>query len=111
MLLAIWAPCGFRRGAFSILELNMSKSNKRQRRLPEAEMVAVHRRLRLDWPLSPGATKIIIRSPSELPPIVWLGRRRYWMRRHLEAWIAKRLALAPVISAEPFDRQSGPPLR
>ena len=63
----------------------MSKSNKRQRGLPEAEMVPFT--AGCDWiGLSPpGATKIIIRSPSELPPIVWLGRRRYWMRRHLIA--------------------------
>jgi predicted DNA-binding transcriptional regulator AlpA len=52
-----------------------------------------------------GAAKIIARDPTELPPIVRIGSRRFWMRKHLESWLNKRLALGDVTGGD-HERQA-----
>lgn len=85
---------GLARAAIAVAAPILTESKRgRQRQTLQAEMVPFAAGCQWIGITPPGASKILTRSSNELPPIVWLGRRRYFMRRHLEQWINARLAL------------------
>jgi hypothetical protein len=42
----------------------------------------------------PTASKILARSPADLPPVFWIGRRRYVLRRQFQTWLEAKVAAA-----------------
>ena len=64
---------------------------KRKRRPPAAcETMTLPGACRVLGISTTTATKILRETPSDLPPIFWIGGRRYLLRRQLHAWLLEK---------------------
>jgi hypothetical protein len=62
--------------------------------MPECQTITLADACRVLGISLPTATKILETSPADLPPVFWLGRRRYVLRTQFQSWLDAKVTAA-----------------
>jgi helix-turn-helix protein len=67
-------------------------SKRTTKPVPECQTLSLAQASRILGISLPTATKILERSPADLPPVCWIGRRRYVLRSQFQTWLDAKVA-------------------